>query len=125
VLGPGHIAVDPENVAATLRRIDANRSGVPAPSEVGRVVGTSAYVTGEFHDEITLAANTLSRVVSVVLHELEASHEAIRKTVEALIESDASNTDEAKTILAVLDSTVDAPTPAPAPVSPRTIDKSW
>jgi len=125
VLGPGPISVDPENVAATLRRIDANRSGVPGATEVGRVVGTSAYVTGDFHDEILLAANTLAQVVKVVLHELESSHEAIRKTVEALVESDASNADEAQTILAVLDSTVDAPTPAPAPVSPRTIDKSW
>lgn len=124
MLGP--ISIDPDSIADTMRRIAAGSSAVPSASSLDRAVGTRASVTKDFYDALEVTATTLSELVGVVLHELETTHEAIRKTVADLLEKDADNADEAAAILAMLDSTV-TPEAAPpvAPVSPRTIAKDW
>jgi hypothetical protein len=117
----GPISIDFESVLNSMRLIIAERSGVPSPSEVRQIDGTSIGVTKPFHGEVDKAAATLSGIVRVILEELEGTHEAIRKTVEDMVQKDQMISDEAASILAVLDSTVAAPTsPTASPSSPST-----
>jgi tetrahydromethanopterin S-methyltransferase subunit A len=124
---PGPISLDVDSIVQMLRRIVAEQNGVPAAQEVGRVEGTGDGVTAPFKEDLSKAGNELQRIVKIVLEDLNATHEAIRRTVEDMVAKDADNADEARSILAVLDATVaTAPSPAaPLPPAASNIPRAW
>ena len=128
MLGPGSISIDADSIVQLLRRLSAERTGVPTAQEVGRVEGTGDGVAQPFRSDLAQAGDNLARVVEIVLRDMEATHEAIRRTVEDMVAQDADNADEARSILAVLDATLATATPdtaASTPSGSKNVSRAW
>jgi hypothetical protein len=121
------ILIDFDSVDSAIKRIIAERSTVPEAGNIRQVEGTSVGVTSPFHAELEYSASLLASIVETIRLELDATESAIRKAVEDVVEKDASHADDAKAILAAVDSIVVEDTPAPTPANPAASGptKSW
>ena len=121
------ILIDFDSVDSAIKRIIAERSTVPEAGTIRQVEGTSVGVTSPFHDQLAYSASLLAKIVETIKAELDATENAIRKAVADVVEKDASHADEAKAILAAVDSIVveDSPTPTPANPAASGPSKSW
>ncbi|MFJ4998265.1 hypothetical protein ACIP5T_08955 [Microbacterium sp. NPDC088619] len=110
------IAIDIDQILAELKRIARDAQQFPAAAEVRQSEGGVTPALADFRDSVSRVAEGMGTATQNSVDALNEVSDAIRFAVTELAEQDAALADDAKIVLALLDSAADQSTsPAPVP----------
>ena len=110
------ISMDLDLVIANLKKFEAP-DRMPAENALLQTEGSSYGAAHNFNFEIEQTARTLEKVAKRVRENLENTRDAVKATMEDMVETDASLASVASTVNAQFDAVNSAP---PAPLPPAT-----
>jgi hypothetical protein len=113
------IALDIDGMLHSIDKIVARLQDFPSEGSLQESRGANTGVASDFRSELAQTARQLEVVASRVRENLGRAQEAIRATMNTMVEQDAAVADEARSLLALVgDITLDPPVSAAAPEKP-------
>lgn len=110
------IAIDVDQILAELKRIARDAQQFPDAADVRRSEGGMTPAVSDFRNAVSQVAEGMGTATQNSIDALNDVSDAIRFAVTELAEQDAALADDAKIVLALLDSAADQST-SPAPDS--------
>jgi hypothetical protein len=114
------IALDIDGMLNSIDKIVSRLQEFPSEGTLQESRGANTGVASEFRAELARTARQLELVASRVRQNLGKTQEAIRATMNTMVEQDAAVADEARTLLALVGDIAPEPSAGSVPEKPTT-----